>query len=351
MREAKVYDVSSPDVFFFVQGGSFTLHLVRKTPSPATGSTVIPVEASSGRAGVRIASEVLEPTKVDHFILSLAIDGAPATLAGAEKQKVARGLATLLNIVSSRVLVEPNADAHDKRRREVEARDKPHVATRSSAAGSGLQNTSSAPHSTGPEDPGPNIARTLHGPVGSKISTLERALALQRKLGSMPPPPMQVSEEPEAERRHGSRGAPSPSPEAWQLRTSQTVTFRIWCGSPSDVDLLAQQVQSLLKAGALTVTMQLAGLMGQASLDRLSVFRCGVELECVALPPETPVITAAPVETTPVPPPPFPLMEVILVSGTVVLPLVLVLLGVCVCVAVMWVRRKRQHLILRSQVA
>lgn len=344
LREPKSY---SMDNFFFVGNASFTLHLVRKHPSPGTGSSsVVAAEASGGQAGVRITSQLLDHDKVDHLVSTLSIEGAPP-MQGDDKAKVARALAGLLNVVSSRVIVEQNAEAHDKRRQQLASSD----VQRGPDGGHGWPSLGQIADDSVRPTAGLDLSQDRPRDAGGKLRAREDAILLKTSLdmAGAPTLPRASSDG----QRESWRQAPAfVAGGAWQLRASQDVTIRIWCGSPADTDILAQQLQSLLKAGALTVSMQLAGLLGGASLKRLSVFRCGVELTCIddepsqSTPPPPPVL-----ETTPVPPTPFPLLEVLLVSGTVVVPAILVSVGICICVLAMFIKRKRQAVVLRSQVS
>jgi hypothetical protein len=347
LKEAKTYSIA--DSFFFVGNGSFTLHLVRKPPSAVAGGSVVATEASSGRAGVRLTSQLLQLDKVDHLICTFLIEEAPAMEDG-ERSKVARSIAALLNIVSSRVIVENDASAHDQRRMEKDSGGarggSDHGET---GLGSSARTSASDPNhrlvKASPEEP-----RTPPEEVGRKIRAREEALWSKTRVdatgaASQASRAASVGPSEGLDARPTSAGA-----RAWRLRASQDLTVRIWCGSPTDVDFLGQQMQSLLKAGALTVSMQLAGLMGTASLKRLSLFRCGAELTCQDKPPETRAPIQPVVETTPEPPTPFPLLEVLLLSGTIVVPAVLVSVGVCLCVFAMYFRRKAQERVLKSQV-
>ena len=96
------------DSFFFTSASSFTIHIVRSLPAPATGSRVEPAEANSGRRGARIRAEVSDINKVDQVVVSINIDGA-ARLEASDTAKVAQQMALLLNIVSSRISVDSSA--------------------------------------------------------------------------------------------------------------------------------------------------------------------------------------------------------------------------------------------------
>ena len=94
--------------FFFTSASSFTIHIVRSLPAPATGSRVEPAEANSGRRGARIRAEVSDINKVDQVVVSINIDGA-ARLEASDTAKVAQQMALLLNIVTSRISVDSSA--------------------------------------------------------------------------------------------------------------------------------------------------------------------------------------------------------------------------------------------------
>jgi len=229
---------------FFLSGApSFGIFLVRSQPPPSAGAGVVPLEASSGQAGVRVTSVLADRDKVDHVIAVISIaDAAPLSALG--RAKVARQMALLLNIVASRVMAEGSS------RRALD--DDAHGA--------------------------------VHGaPLG--ISVREHTMA---RSGP------------------GGRGGGGAQGET-RLRAQQEVALRILAGSPADATALAGKATSLLAGGVLTASLQAAGMPAVSALLSIQIFRCGFELQCVAAEAESTTPPVPVPETSPPPGDKFPI--------------------------------------------
>jgi len=116
-----------------------------------------------------------------------------------------------------------------------------------------------------------------------------------------------------------------------QLLSTSDVATRTLATSNQDALDAASSLTEALNQGTVTVAMNNQGIPGSAELvGAVSVFRCGIELECVPTPPEIITTPAPPPPPTTPKPEPFPLLEVVGLSAALIaLPIVFGLLCMC----------------------
>jgi hypothetical protein len=289
---------------------SFGVFLVRTQPPPSFDGGVVPLEASTGRAGVRVTSIVADRNKVDHVIAVISIDGLPP-LPSTGASKVARQMALLINIIASRVMVEegpsrralPDAQAAFREADNAGPSLTADVARPSISAHYGRPNDYSRP----------SISERERRSAGSWSD--DRASERRGSHDSLV-----TSIAPSQSRRRGVKGERGRGGEGGRgggaegevgLRASQDVTLRILAGSPADAIKLTNSITSVLASGMLTVALQAAGMPGVSKLKSIKYFRCGTELQCedVAAERSPPPKTFS--DTTPRPGVPLPMPFII----------------------------------------
>ena len=259
----------------FISGSpSFGVFLVRTPPPPSFDGGVVPLEASTGRAGVRVTSIVADRNKVDHVIAVISIDGLPP-LPSTGAAKVARQLALLINIIASRVMVEgPSRRALPDAQAAVNARASSTVddARLSISADYGRPNNYARPSISERErrsasrwsDDRASERRVSHDSLVSPIAPSQsRRRGVHRERG-----------------RGGEGGRGGGEEGDVGLRASQDVTLRILAASPADAIKLTNSITSVLTSGVLTAALQAAGMPGVSKLKSIKYFRCGTELQC-----------------------------------------------------------------------
>ena len=270
----------------------------------------MPLEASTGRAGVRVTSIVADRNKVDHVIAVISIDGLPP-LPSTGAAKVARQMALLINIIASRVMVEegpsrralPDAQAAFREADNAGPSLTADVARPSISADLGRPNDYSRPSISERE------RRTASSWSGDRAS--ERRGSHDSLVTSIAPSQSRRLGV-QGERGRGGEGGRGGGAEGEVgLRASQDVTLRILAGSPADAIKLTNSITSVLASGVLTVALQAAGMPGVSKLKSIKYFRCGIELQCedVAAERSPPPKTFS--DTTPRPGVPLPMQFII----------------------------------------
>lgn len=197
---------------FFISGGSFALHIIRSAPPASRGNVVLPTEASSGRSGVRFSSEVKDPQKVDHVVVTITVEGAPP-FTSYDTAKVARQMALLVGVMSSRVSVQ------------ISSRRSPEIMLdMRRAAGDGDTAEDEDEGGGGDRKNDVNTHDTVEIPINERQGRTGRGRggdisihAREKQVGG------------DVGHDGGGRGE-----RGWRLRASQNVTLRVLAGSPSN---------------------------------------------------------------------------------------------------------------------